>query len=403
MSVSSDGVDSANTPPDASEASPRQNARARPRPSRGISTSIHLCAVVLVAGALFFAKTLLLPIVLAIIASLILVPIVRWFTRRGIPPAVTAPALVIVGVALLALGIALLSSPVVRWINQAPMIAAEIEWKLRDLRGSVDAVTEAGKQVEDLTDGEDDPRVQEVVVREPGFLSVATSTLWNVASTAAISALLSMFLLASGDMFYMKLIRLMPTFHDKKTALRIVKDVESSISRYLLTVTLINCGLGVAVGLAMWSLGMPNPAIWGVAAALLNFLPYIGAIVGVIIVGAVAFVSFDTIGQALIVPLVYISLTTFEGQIVTPLTVGRRLEINTVSIFLGIAFWGWLWGIVGVLLAVPILVIIKQIAENLPSWGAVSELLSASIGEREEAEDEPKPRRNHPATEGPST
>jgi predicted PurR-regulated permease PerM len=365
-----------------------KTVRVLPR-GRAVAVSIHLIAIILVAGALFFAKAFLLPVVLAIISSLILIPIVRWFSKRGVPPALTAPALVLTGVLIFVLGVLALSPAVVEWINQAPAIAAEIEWKLRDLRGSVAAVTEAGKQVEELAAGERDPFVQEVVVREPGFLTTATYTVWTVASTIVITALLSVFLLGSGDMFYIKLIRLMPTLSDKKTALRIMQSVERSISRYLLTVTLINAGLGVCVGIAMWLLGMPNPALWGVAAALLNFLPYVGAITGVVIVGAVSFVTFDTLAQAAIVPLVYVSLTTLEGQIVTPLVVGRRLEINTVAIFTGIAFWGWLWGLVGVLLAVPILVIVKQIAEHLPSWQALSEFLSSGAPREEADEDEP--------------
>lgn len=357
-------------------------------PGRAVATSIHLIAIIAVAGALFFAKAFILPVVLAIISSLILVPIVRWCSRRGIPPALTAPALVLSGAIIFGIGVLALSPAVVDWINRAPAIAAELEWKLRDLRGSVAAVSEAGKQVEELTSGESDPRVQEVIVREPGFLTTATFTMWSVASTIIITALLSVFLLGSGDMFYFKLIRLMPTLSDKKTALRIMQSVERSISRYLLTVTLINAGLGVAIGIAMWALGMPNPALWGAAAALLNFLPYVGAITGVVIVAAVSFVTFDTPAQAMIVPLVYVSLTSLEGQIVTPLIVGRRLEINTVAIFTGIAFWGWLWGLVGVLIAVPILVIVKEISSQLPSWQAVSEFLSSETANNEHEADD---------------
>jgi predicted PurR-regulated permease PerM len=389
MATSPAGADLAPGPAQDDQAPAPENGTQLPvrPPGRAVAVSIHLIAIILVAGALFFAKAFLLPVALAIISSLILIPIVRWFSKRGVPPALTAPALVLTGALILVMGILALSPAVVNWINQAPAIAAEVEWKLRDLRGSVAAVSEAGKQVEELTGGERDPTVQEVVVREPGFLTTATYTVWTVASTIVITALLSVFLLGSGDMFYIKLIRLMPTLSDKKTALRIMQSVERSISRYLLTVTLINCGLGVCVGLAMWLLGMPNPALWGVAAALLNFLPYVGAITGVVIVGAVSFVTFETLAQAAIVPLVYVSLTTLEGQIVTPLVVGRRLEINTVAIFTGIAFWGWLWGLVGVLLAVPILVIVKQIAEHLPSWQALSEFLSSGAP-REDSEDE---------------
>jgi predicted PurR-regulated permease PerM len=379
MPTSPAGSDSAPAAVGNAQRPPQDNGDQFPvrRPGRAVAVSIHLIAIISVAGALFFAKAFLLSVILAIISSLILIPIVRWFSRRGVPPALTAPALVLTGVLFLVIGILALSPAVVEWINQAPFIAAEIEWKLRDLRGSVEAVTEAGKQVEQLAGGEEDPLVQEVVVREPGFLTTATYTVWTVLSTIVITALLSVFLLGSGDLFYIKLIRLMPTLSDKKTALRIMQSVESSISRYLLTVTLINAGLGVCVAIAMWLLGMPNPSLWGVAAAALNFLPYVGAITGVVIVAAVSFVTFDTLAQAAIVPLVYVTLTSLEGQIVTPLIVGRRLEINTVAIFIGIAFWGWLWGLVGVLLAVPILVIVKQIAEHLPSWQALSEFLSA--------------------------
>ncbi|HSP25563.1 MAG TPA: AI-2E family transporter [Saliniramus sp.] len=393
MATSPAGTDLASAPVRNDGTSAQNNGDHPPVRSTGraVAVSIHLIAIISVAGALFFAKAFLLPIVLAIISSLILIPIVRWFSRRGVPPALTASALVLTGVLFFVIGVLALSPAVVDWINQAPLIAAEVEWKLRDLRGSVEAVTEAGKQVEELTSAEEDPLVQEVVVREPGFLTTATFTVWTVLSTIVITALLSVFLLGSGDMFYIKLIRLMPTLSDKKTALRIMQSVERSISRYLLTVTIINAGLGVCVGVAMWLLGMPNPALWGVAAALLNFLPYVGAIAGVVIVSAVSFVTFDTVAQAAIVPLVYISLTSLEGQIVTPLVVGRRLEINTVAIFIGIAFWGWLWGLVGILLAVPILVIVKQIAEHLPSWHATSEFLSSGAPRDDEDEDdEPK-------------
>jgi predicted PurR-regulated permease PerM len=267
-----------------------------------------------------------------------------------------------------------------------------MEEKLAGLRGSVQAVAEAGKRVEELSSTTADPSVQQVVVREPGLLSSATSTLWRGLTTAGVTLLLVLFLLASGDMVYEKIVRILPTLTDKKTALRIIHDAEASISRYLLTISLINVGLGIAVGCAMWAIGMPSPALWGAAATTLNFLPYLGAIIGVVLTAIAALISLEPLSFAVLAPLAYLVLTILEGSIVTPLLLGRRLELNTIAILIGVAVWGWLWGLVGVLIAVPLLVIVKTICDHLSSWGTFGELLSITIpkSEIEPEQDQPK-------------
>ena len=136
--------------------------------------------------------------------------------------------------------------------------------------------------------------------------------------------------------------------------------------------------LGVLVGVAVWMLGMPNPLLWGVLAGLLNFLPYVGAIGGIALSGAVAIISFDTLGQALTVPFAYLLLTLIEGQFVTPYLLGRRFSINIVVILLSIAFWGFMWGAAGVFVAVPILIILKAVADQFEELASLSEFLSGS-------------------------
>ncbi|WP_230532575.1 AI-2E family transporter [Microvirga roseola] len=341
-----------------------------------VVVSIHVCAIVLGTAALYLAKPLILPIIIGLLIALTLIPIVRWLERCGIPTGLSAIALVLLLALTVGSGMYLLSAPVTEWVQRAPTIGRQVEDKLSRLRDSVEAVTEATQTVEDLTNATADPQVQEVVIKETGFLSSATSILWSALTTIGIALVLVLFLLGSGDMIYEKIVRVLPTFHDKKTAVSIVHDIEASISHYLLTITLINAGLGVAIGLAMWAIGLPTPYLWGLGATFLNFLPFIGAITGVGLVAVVALISFDSLSYAILAPLVYFGLTALEGNIVTPLVLGRRLELNTVAIFIGVAFWGWVWGLVGVLIAVPLLVVVKRCCDHLPSWSTLGEFLS---------------------------
>ena len=364
---------------------------AQARPSTSLAVSIHICALILGAGALYFGRDFFLPIVLACLVALTLIPIVRWLARHGIPAAASAVGLVILLAGSLSVGVYVLSGPALKWVQDAPTVGAQVERKLQALRGSVEAVAEASRRAEQLSRATTGSDVTEVVVKEPGFLSTETSSLWSGITTAAITLLLVLFVLASGDMVYEKIIRIVPSFSDKKTALKIVHDLEASISRYLLTVTLINAGLGVAIGSAMWALGMPNPELFGVAGACLNFLPYLGAIIGIIVTAVVAFVTLDPLSAALLPPLTYFVLNTLEGNIVTPLVLGRRLELNTVAIFVGVAFWGWIWGLVGVLIAVPLLVVLKAICDHLPSWRTLGELLSQTPPKSHEEEPDLNP------------
>jgi predicted PurR-regulated permease PerM len=172
---------------------------APPKVSGSIALSVHLCAIVLVCAALYFGRDLVLPIILAILVSLTLIPVVRWLDRRGIRPPLSAMALVASLALILGGGSYGLSEPLSQWVARAPSIGQQIETKLAAVRGSVQAVAEAGKRVEELSSMAANSNVQQVVVKEPGLLSSATSTLWRSLSTACVTLLLVLFLLASGD------------------------------------------------------------------------------------------------------------------------------------------------------------------------------------------------------------
>lgn len=337
-------------------------------------------------SALYFARDFVMPVVLAFLLALMLTPIVRFLKKRGVPEALSATLLVLMSVAVIASAGYFLSGPIVQLASEAPEIGRRVTERLSEFRHPFEKFMAVSHEVEKVTETAQEPGVQRVVVAQPGIVSQAAGSLLSAATTAAITFVLSLFLLASGTMFYEKIIQSFTRLSEKKRALRMVFDVEREISRYLLTVAIINAGLGTVVALGLWALGMPNPAVWGVAATALNFLPYIGALATVLLVACISLITFDTLSFALLAPLFVILCNIVEGQLVTPLIVGRRLEINAVAIFIAVAFWSWLWGFVGALIAVPLLVIFKVFCDHFESWRNVGNFLSAQGPEPVEPE-----------------
>jgi predicted PurR-regulated permease PerM len=195
-------------------------------------------------------------------------------------------------------------------------------------------------------------------------------------TSAVLLLILLYFLLAYDGVFLTKLIKILPTLSDKKRAVSIATEIEGQVSRYLFTVTAINICLGIAVGAAVGLLGLRNPIMWGVMVALLNFIPYLGALTGIVCITLGAVLSFDSFGYALIFPAVYLTLATLEGNFITPWVMGRSLTLNPVMIILSLTFWGWMWGIVGIILAVPILAAFKIFCAHLEAMEPIAEFLS---------------------------
>jgi predicted PurR-regulated permease PerM len=155
-----------------------------------------------------------------------------------------------------------------------------------------------------------------------------------------------------------------------------MRDVEDHISRYLLTITAINIGLGVAVGTTVHFLGLRNPVMWGVMVALLNYVPYLGALTGIVCMTLGAVLSFDSLSYAMLFPASYLALAVLEGNFITPFVLGRSLTLNPILILVSLAFWGWMWGISGMILAVPILATFKIFCDNIEPMAPIAEFLS---------------------------
>jgi predicted PurR-regulated permease PerM len=362
---------------DDSPAAARDDANPRdlgPAPRWAVVDIFLLLAI----AGLAFAREFLLPVVLALLLTLVFSPVRRFLNRWRISSALSAVAIVGMLVGLLVASALILAKPVSKLIEDAPRIGRELEAKLFSLRGSASAVIEAGEKITELASAPKNTSTPEVVVREPGgFFATVASIAPTVLAQIVFTLVLLLFLLASGDMLYEKIVHVMPTFKDKRRAVSIAYDIERKLSHYLGAITLINACLGVAIGTSMWLLGVPNALLLGLIGFAANFVPYIGALFGTLITAVVGLVAFDDVWSGLLPAAVYFALTTIEGQLVTPALVGRRLELNTVVVFLSVAFWAWLWSIVGMLVAVPLLVAARTFCEHIPQLNSVGDFLSA--------------------------
>jgi len=323
---------------------------------------------------IYFMRSILLPIVLALLLSYLLRPIVRGLAKLKIPLTVSAAVILIGLLVLVGYGISAVATPTVAWLQKAPAGLAELQHKLRPVKKSVAQVTQATSEIEKLATTNAESKAVEVK-QHPITETFVTRTPEFVAS-AVFLVILLYFLLVYDQVFIAKLVKLLPTLSDKKAAVGIAQDIESQVSRYLFTITAINACLGLAVGTAVGLLGLRNPLMWGVMVALLNFVPYLGALTGIICMTIGAVLSFDSLGYALIFPAVYLAFGTLEGSFITPWIMGRSLTLNPVIILLSLTFWGWMWGIVGIILAVPILAAFKIFCAHIKPMEPLAEFLS---------------------------
>lgn len=372
----------------------------KPRLRRVRSVSLTGLFVLALFYTLYFASSFILPIVMAILFALLLKPLVRFLCYYlHVPEIVGAFLVLFTFIALLFYLVSLLFEPAVRWVETAPQSLAQIEQKSAILRGPLQRFGAATDQVERMTRQDDgEKEVPVVEIRTNTIRDIILEQTPGFFFSTLLTIILLYFLLASGDRFLNDMVRALPRLEAKRRAVEISREIEQNVSSYLATISLINLGLGIAVAIVMYFLKMPNPILWGAMAGLFNFVPYLGALLTVVILTLVALITFDNPLYALLVPGSFYLLNFIEAYIVTPVIVGRRLLLNPVMIFVGLMFWFWLWGIAGGLLAVPILAAFKIVCDHIPSLQPVG----AFIGSREAVGPSPlKPAANEePAKEG---
>src|ERR1041385_30143 len=341
--------------------------------------SMALTGLFLIAAfyTMYFMRAMLLPLVLALLLSYLLVPLVRGLAFLKIRPLVGSAIVLVALIGGIVYSVSLLSEPASGWIEKAPYSLQQLKQKLLPLRKPIEKVAQATGEIDKLTTTEEEQAKPQAVVVKRSALAEAFFTQGpEVVASAAVMFILLYFLLAYDGVFLAKIIRVVPRLGDKKKAVAMMRDIEDHISRYLLTITAINIGLGLAVGATVHFLGLRNPVMWGVMVALLNYIPYLGALTGIICMTLGAVLSFDSLGYAMIFPASYLALAILEGNFITPFVLGRSLTLNPILILISLAFWGWMWGISGMILAVPILATFKIFCDHIEPMAPIAEFMS---------------------------
>jgi predicted PurR-regulated permease PerM len=368
--ASASDVDVGETPEKPAEAPPLVRATARLQ-----SGAIVGIFALLVFYFLYFAAPILIPIIMALLLSMLLAPFVGLLERVRV--ARTLGSLIVVVAAIGALfGIAAsLRGPAQSWLSE-PQRFARLEEKLRPITASFEKFQYAIEQVEKATAPRDGPSIQKVELTGSGLSGLLSTGIGHVASTiAAVIGLLYLFLV-SGDTFLRKLVLVTPSLKDKKRAVEIVRNIETDISFYLLMVASINIAIGFIVIAMTGVLGISDPFLWGTLAAVLSFAPYVGEFAIVILLSLAGILTFDSLVQALVAPAIYFVLMTICWQGVVPFVVGRRMTLSPVAVFIAIIVLGWMWGVIGALVAVPVLASLKIICERIGPLHPVAEFLS---------------------------
>jgi predicted PurR-regulated permease PerM len=353
---------------------------------RGV-TSLRALAAIAILGLLYVGHAAFIPVALAGLLALVLTGPVEALHRIGVPRSVSAFVVVLILAALVGASINMLWTPAQNWWAAAPQTLRAIERKARPISQFMSRVEVLTNRADQLADPGNAPPAhaaeqhpsgtpapQIVVVpgneaapaqpaRSPIAVVIFDQTRTVVMSSLTVTMLM-LFLLSGGPPMLARMSSALASDLKSTHTLRVINAVRTELSRYYGGLAMINIGLGGATAGVMALLDMPNPLLWGAVAGVLNFIPYVGSATMLLLLLIVAFVTFSGLGHVALVGASYLVLATIEGQLVQPLVIGRRLELNPMIVFLALWFGGWFWGIAGIVMAVPALVSLKVVAAN---------------------------------------
>lgn len=350
-----------------------EDGRQRVDLPRGVRRSLATLVLLACVVALDSAQPMLMPVVAALLLSFVLAPVVASLERAGVPRGLASAALVFMVVFTIASVAYLLIDPAQGFLRDLPDRLTALEGRLRTLQGSVETVSEAAESVSEITNGNDGP--QEVTVREGSPLMSLLGSAGALMASTLFAVALTFFFLLDGRNFLLRLVKTLPSLKARKRALRVAASIRGHASQYLLSITVINAALAAILTGWFWLLGLPTPLLWGVMAGVLNYIPYVGSMTGIATVAIVSFTMSDPSTHPVLAPAGYLVLTSLEGTLLTPAVLGRSMRLNPAAVLLAVLFWGWLWGVPGALLAVPLLATMKVVADAYPGLGAVGQML----------------------------
>jgi predicted PurR-regulated permease PerM len=315
-----------------------------------------------------------LPLVFAIILKLLLQPALRVLGRWHVPKTIASLLLIVTLFGMIVgLGTAI-SNPARTWAAKLPDGIPRLQERLRFMREPIDTLQQFLQQVEDFQGTKPSPTTT-ASVQGPTLLSRLFTGTRDFASGFFTTVLFLFFLLVSGDIFLHRLVEIMPRFTSKRQVVDISQQIQSDISAYLVTITIMNAAVGISTGLVMWLTGVGDPILWGSVAFLLNYVPILGPTLGVLIFLLAGLLTHDTLWLALLPAGLYLGIHLIEGESVTPMLLARRFTLNPVLIVISLVFWFWMWGVPGAILAVPMLAITKIICDRLQSLAAFGHFL----------------------------
>jgi predicted PurR-regulated permease PerM len=351
------------------------------------SLALSILAGAAVIMLLRYMQDVFVPLVLGGLLFYALDPFVDWLQRHKMPRALAAAVVLLALVGGTTAAAYALRVQAMAVIEQLPTAAQRFREAFRVQHGEVGTfgkMQEAAKEIEKTADsvaGNDVARgVTRVQIEEPAF--AARAYLWagslgalSVAGQALMVLLLAFFLLLSDDLFKRKLVEGVPTFARKKLTVQVLDQIADQIERFLLVQLFTSAIVGLATWAALWAVGLQQPAIWGLLAGVFNSIPYFGPIIVTGGLAVVAFLQFGTFPMALAVAGIALAITTLEGWLLTPTLLSRAANMNQVAVFVGLIFWSWIWGVWGMLLAVPMLMIVKSVCDHIEDLQPVGQFL----------------------------